>query len=164
MPMRGFHSAAFCAHLSSGSDAVLSVKRRFVLLCVSSQHGILAAFIFSTAVLLFKYSIQSSSSISPVSISSSVSFIFFLADNMHAVIVMENDTWETQEWMEPKFTSPVAVWPRHLSSPGHFVHVKSQEPGMREWSSVHDESERSLITSLIFRFFEYQVKNPQVVP
>ena len=30
--------------------------------------------------------------------------------------------------------------------------VKSQEPGMRKWLRVHDESEWSLITSLIFRF------------
>ena len=27
--------------------------------------------------------------------------------------------------------------------------VKSQEPGMRKWLRVHDESERSLITSLL---------------
>ena len=46
---------------------------------------------------------------------------FFLADKMHVVIVMENDTWETQGWMKPKFASPVAVWQRHLSSSGHFV-------------------------------------------
>ena len=30
--------------------------------------------------------------------------------------------------------------------------VKSQEPGMRKWLRVQDESEWSLITSLIFRF------------
>ena len=40
---------------------------------------------------------------------------------MHMVFVMENDTCESQEWMEPKVASPVAVWPRHPSSSGHFV-------------------------------------------
>ena len=45
---------------------------------------------------------------------------FFKADMMDMVFVMENDAWETQEWMEPKFASLVAVWP-HLSSSGHFV-------------------------------------------
>ena len=30
--------------------------------------------------------------------------------------------------------------------------VKSQEPGMRKWMRVHDESDWSLITSLMFRF------------
>ena len=30
--------------------------------------------------------------------------------------------------------------------------VKSQEPGMRKWLRVQDESEWSPITSLIFRF------------
>ena len=66
-----------CFHRSSGSDAILIAKRHFNLLCVSTQHWILAAFILSTAVavLLFMYSIQPSSSISPVSISSSVSFM-----------------------------------------------------------------------------------------
>ena len=73
----GFHSAAFFAHRSPGSDALLIAKRHFNLLCVSIQHGILAAFILSTAVavLLFMYSIQSSSSLSAVSISSSVSLM-----------------------------------------------------------------------------------------
>ena len=48
--------------------------------------------------------------------------LFFLkADKVHGVIVMEHDICETQEWMEPKLNSLVAVWPRHLSSPGHFV-------------------------------------------
>ena len=71
----GFHSTAFFAHLSFGSDAILVAKRHFALLCVSIQHGILASFILSTAeaVLLFMYSIHSSSSISAVSITSSVS-------------------------------------------------------------------------------------------
>ena len=66
-----FHCAA------SGSGAFLIAKRHFILLCVSIQHGILAAFILSTAVslLLFTYSIHSSSSISAVSVSSSVSFM-----------------------------------------------------------------------------------------
>ena len=75
--MLWFHFAAFFAHRSSGNDAILIANRQFILLFVSIQHGILAAFIFSTAVavLLFMYSIQSSSSISPVSISSSVSVV-----------------------------------------------------------------------------------------
>ena len=30
--------------------------------------------------------------------------------------------------------------------------VKSWEPGMRKWLRVHDESEWSLITSMILRF------------
>ena len=60
----GFHFAAFFAHRSSGSDASLIPKRHFILLCVSIQHGILTVFILSTAVavLVFMYSIQSSSS------------------------------------------------------------------------------------------------------
>ena len=59
----GFHSAAFLAHLSFGSDAILIAKRHFMLLCVSNQRGIFAVFILSTAaaVLLFTYSIHSSS-------------------------------------------------------------------------------------------------------
>ena len=47
--------------------------------------------------------------------------LFFKADKMHVVFVMENDTWETQEWMKPKSASPVADWQGHLSSSGHFV-------------------------------------------
>ena len=72
----GFHSAAFLAHVSFGSDVILIANRHFILLCVSIQHGILAAFIRSSAsaVLLFLYSIQSSCSISGVPFSSSVSF------------------------------------------------------------------------------------------
>ena len=71
----GFHFAAFFVHRSSNCDATLIAKRHFILLCVSIQHGIFAVFILSTAisVLLFIYSIQSSSSISLLSISSSVS-------------------------------------------------------------------------------------------
>ena len=56
----GFHSAAFFAHRSSGSDAIL-IRRHIILLCVCQiQHGILPAFILSTAVavLLFMYSIR----------------------------------------------------------------------------------------------------------
>ena len=73
----GFHFAAFFAHRSSGSDAILIPKRHVILLCVSIQHGIFTAFILSTAVavLLFTYSIHSSSSIWLVSISSPVSFM-----------------------------------------------------------------------------------------
>ena len=61
MLRRGFRSAAFFAHGSSGSDAFLTANHHFILLCVSIQHGILAAFILSTAtvVLLFMYSIHS---------------------------------------------------------------------------------------------------------
>ena len=73
----GFHFAAFFAHRSSGNDAILTANRHFILLRVSIQQGILAAFILSTAAdaILFMYSIQPSSSISPASISSSVSFV-----------------------------------------------------------------------------------------
>ena len=73
----GFHFAAFFVHHSSGNDAILTAKRHFILLCASTQHGFFAVFMLSTAtdVLLLTYSIQSSSSISPVSISSSVSFV-----------------------------------------------------------------------------------------
>ena len=39
----GFHSAAFFAHRSSGSDAILIADRHFILQCVSIQHGIWAA-------------------------------------------------------------------------------------------------------------------------
>ena len=46
---------------------------------------------------------------------------FFILDKVHVVIVMENDTRETQEWMEPKFASHVATWQRHMSSSGHFL-------------------------------------------
>ena len=67
----------FFVHRSSGSEASLIVKRHFILQCISSKHGILTAFILSitVAVLLFMYSIHSSSSISAVSISSSISFM-----------------------------------------------------------------------------------------
>ena len=63
MQRLGFHSAACFAHLSSGSDAILIAKRRFILLCASIRYAILAAFLLSAAiaVLLFMYSIQSSS-------------------------------------------------------------------------------------------------------
>ena len=73
----GFHFAAFFSHRSSGNDAILIDNRHFNRLCVSIQHGILAAFVFSTAVavLLFMNSIQSSSSMLTVTISSSVSFM-----------------------------------------------------------------------------------------
>ena len=73
----GFHSVAFFAHRSSGSDTILIAKRHSILLCAAIQHGILAAFILSTAVavLLFMCSIPSSSSLSAVSVSSSVSFV-----------------------------------------------------------------------------------------
>ena len=67
----------FCCfvHRSSSIDAILIARRHFILLCVSIQHGTLAAFIFSmaVAVLLFMYSIHSASSISTVSTSSSES-------------------------------------------------------------------------------------------
>ena len=52
-------------------------RRHVILLCVSIQHGMLAAFILSIAIamLLSMYSFHSSSSISPASISSSESFM-----------------------------------------------------------------------------------------
>ena len=73
----GFHVAAFFVHRSSGSDAILIARCYFILLCVSTQHGILAAFILSMAiaVLLFKCLIHSSCPIATVSISSSESFM-----------------------------------------------------------------------------------------
>ena len=37
------------------------------------------------------------------------------------VHVVEHDKREAQEWMEAKLASPVAAWPRPLSSSGHFV-------------------------------------------
>ena len=43
-----FYSAAFLAHRFSGSDVSLIANRTFILLCVSIQHGILAAFIRSS--------------------------------------------------------------------------------------------------------------------
>ena len=42
-------------------------------------------------------------------------------DKVHVVIVMENDTWETQEWMEPQFALHAAIWQSHLSSSGQFL-------------------------------------------
>ena len=45
-----FHFAAFFVHRSSSSDAVLIVKRHFILFCVSIQHGIFAVFVLSTAI------------------------------------------------------------------------------------------------------------------
>ena len=71
----GFHSAAFLSHLSFGEVAILNGSP-FHFLCVLFQHRIFALSIFSMAssVLLFMYSIQSSSSsIDVVSISSSAS-------------------------------------------------------------------------------------------
>ena len=38
--------------------------------------------------------------------------VFFVADMMHMVFVMENDTWESQEWMEPKVASPFCSLPK----------------------------------------------------
>ena len=72
-----FHSVPFFSHRSSGSDAILIAKRHVILVCVSIQHGMQAAFILSIAIamLLFMYSFHSSSSISPASISSSESFM-----------------------------------------------------------------------------------------
>ena len=72
----GFHSAAFLAHLSSGIDAIRIANLHFSLLCDLIQQWIFAILICSiaAAVLLFKYSIHSSSD-SAASISSSVSFM-----------------------------------------------------------------------------------------
>ena len=73
---------------------------------------------------------------------------------MHVVFGMENDTWETQEWMKPKHASPVAC----LSMTAKLIRslrddrVISQETRMCKWLRVHDESEWSLMTSLIPRF------------
>ena len=51
----GFHVAAFFTHRSSGNDAILIVKSRLILLCVSIQHGIVAASILSIAVAVLFY-------------------------------------------------------------------------------------------------------------
>ena len=71
----GIHSAAFFSHLSHGEVAILSANFHFIFLCVLFQHRIFARSILSNAstVLLFMHSIQFSSSISIVSISSSES-------------------------------------------------------------------------------------------
>ena len=73
----GFHSAAFHSHLSLGEVAILSANFHFIFLCVLFQHRSLRLpsyqWLLPSAVLLFMYSIQSSSSISIVSISSSES-------------------------------------------------------------------------------------------
>ena len=71
-----FHSAC-TTHLLSGSDAILIANLHFILLWVLIQHWIFVVSICSMAssVLLFMYSIQSSSSITAVSISSSVTFM-----------------------------------------------------------------------------------------
>ena len=74
---------------------------------------------------------------------------------MDMVFVMENDAWETQEWMKPKYASPVACLAKTselIRSLRDDEKVKSQEPGMRKWLRIHDESEWSLITSLMCRF------------
>ena len=64
----GFNLVAFFVHLSSACDAILTVNFYFGFLCVSIQHGILAARSLSSAslVLLLMYSIHPSSSISSV--------------------------------------------------------------------------------------------------
>ena len=69
----GFYLAAFFVHLASECDAILMANLHFILLWVSIQHGMLAARILSSAsrVLLLMYSMQSSSSVSAVSMSSS---------------------------------------------------------------------------------------------
>ena len=66
----GFHSAALFSHLSLGDVAILSANFHFIFVCVLFQHRIFALSIFSMAssVLLFMYSIQSSSSINVVQI------------------------------------------------------------------------------------------------
>ena len=74
---------------------------------------------------------------------------------MHMVFVMGNDALETPEWMKPKFASPVACLAKTselIRSLRDDEQVKTQEPGMRKWLRVHDESEWSLITSLMCRF------------
>ena len=42
----GFHLAASCVDLFSGSDAILIASLHFIFLCVSIQHEMLAEFIF----------------------------------------------------------------------------------------------------------------------
>ena len=64
-----------------------------------------------------------------------LAFLFFLkkkTDVMHMVIVMEHDAWETQEWMKPKYASPVACLAKTselIRSLRDDEQVKSQEPG-----------------------------------
>ena len=71
----GFYYAAFFVHSSSGSDPILTARRHYILLCVSTQHGILASCILSMAIaVLFLCSTHSSaSSITNVSIHMSLS-------------------------------------------------------------------------------------------
>ena len=67
------------------------------------------------------------------------------------VFLMENDARETQEWMKPKYASPVACVAKTselIRSLRDDEKVKSQKPGMRKWLRVHDESEWSLIHNL----------------
>ena len=86
----GFHSAALTIHLSVGRDAILSAILHFCLLCVLIQHRIFASSILSmtSPVLLFMYSIQSSPSISVVSISSSVSLLKDMSLSLIVVCVL----------------------------------------------------------------------------
>ena len=69
---------------------------------------------------------------------------------MHVVIVVEHDIWETQEWMEPKVTPPVAVWPRHLSSSGHFVMMsKGNRRNLGAQLVAHSWRERVVVHNFI---------------
>ena len=69
--------SSFYDHLSFGNDAILLASLHFLLVCVLTQRWIFVVFICSmgSSKLLFKKSIQSSSSMSALSISSSVSFM-----------------------------------------------------------------------------------------
>ena len=75
---------------------------------------------------------------------------------MDMVFVMENDAWETQKWMKPKYASPVACLAKTSEREAHQVTSwwwKGEVTRMRKWLHVHDESKWSLITSLICRFW-----------
>ena len=71
-----FHLAPCFAHRSSGDHAILIANRHSFVCAFQFSMGFwLFSLSIASAVLLFMYSILSSSSISPVSISSSVSFM-----------------------------------------------------------------------------------------
>ena len=84
---------------------------------------------------------------------------FFTADMVDMMFVMENEARKKKERMKPKYASPVACLSKQLSSSGHFVMMKElcHRTGTCKWLSFHDESEWSLMTSLIRRFwFPYE--------
>ena len=65
-----------------------------------------------------------------------------------------------KERMKPKYASPVACLSKAaklIKSLRDDVRVMSQETGTGKWLRVHDESESSLMTSLIRRvWFPYE--------